>query len=67
MAAALAAANRIRNTRPALQTETAFRAELPLDNEKGQGTRIDFKNVSFKYPTRDVTVLDQLDMRARLF
>jgi len=64
MAAAFAAANRIRNMRPSTQDELSYGGEdLPDDDGKEHGMTIEFKNVSFKYPTRDVAVLNQLSLR----
>ena len=47
--------------------------ETPLDlssledDEKGhRGVKIELKNVCFKYPTRDVPVLDNLNMTVSL-
>ena len=40
----------------------------PDDEEKGpQGVRIEFKNVWFRYPTRDVPVLEGLNMIVSLY
>jgi ATP-binding cassette, subfamily B (MDR/TAP), member 1 len=67
MAAAFAAANRIRNTRPSSQdATTSSDSIIPLDTEKQEGMKIEFSNVSFKYPTRDITVLDSLSLKVRL-
>ncbi|KAN0113306.1 ABC transporter-like protein [Hyaloscypha variabilis] len=66
MAAAFAAANRIRNARPSPQDELSCSFEdFPIDDEKGNGMNIKFDNVSFKYPTRDVAVLNQLNLSIR--
>jgi ATP-binding cassette subfamily B (MDR/TAP) protein 1 len=68
MAAAFAAANRIRNTRPSPQDELSCSFEdLPIDDEKGNGMNIKFDNVSFKYPMRDVAVLNQLNFSVSLY
>ena len=37
--------------------------EVPPDSEKEHGMTIELSNVSFKYPTRNVAVLEQLNMR----
>jgi ATP-binding cassette subfamily B (MDR/TAP) protein 1 len=67
MAAAFAAANRIRNARPSPQDELSCSFEdFPIDDEKGNGMNIKFDNVSFKYPTRDVAVLNQLNLSVSL-
>jgi len=50
--------------RPSLHEEFESSTELPLESEKEHGITFEFKNVSFKYPTRDVIVLDQLNMKA---
>jgi ATP-binding cassette subfamily B (MDR/TAP) protein 1 len=47
--------------RPSPQDDT-LGGDLPLDREKSKGVKVDFQNVSFKYPTRDVPVLDNLNM-----
>jgi len=66
VAQAFAAANRIRSMRPQGTTEIE---ELSLDlsdldnGEKGpHGVKIELKNINFKYPTRDVPVLRNLNM-----
>ena len=67
IASAFAAANRVRNMRPSIEDDTTSIAEeLPLDSEKALGVTIEFSNVSFKYPTRDVAVLEQLNMSVSL-
>jgi ABC-type multidrug transport system fused ATPase/permease subunit len=67
IAAAFAAANRIRNKRTSPQDELSCSFEdLPIDDEKGKGMNIKFDNVSFKYPTRDVAVLNQLNLSVSL-
>ena len=70
VAQATAAANRIWNMRP---QDKARSRPLPLnlddveENEKGdQGVKIELKNVCFKYPTRDVPVLNDLSMTVRI-
>jgi len=50
--------------RPSLHEEFESSTELLLENEKENGITVEFKNVSFRYPTRDVVVLDQLNMKA---
>ena len=69
VAQATAAANRIWNMRP---RDKAPSRAVPLNlddvegNEKGhQGVKIELKNISFKYPTRDVPVLNGLNMTVR--
>ena len=53
--------------RPSIEDDTAsITEELPFDSEKANGVAIEFSNVSFKYPTRDVAVLEQLNMRVSL-
>jgi ABC-type transport system involved in cytochrome bd biosynthesis fused ATPase/permease subunit len=47
--------------RPSARGET-LGEDLPLDGEKSEGVKADFQNVSFKYPTRDISVLDNLNM-----
>ncbi|KAH0543228.1 hypothetical protein FGG08_002392 [Glutinoglossum americanum] len=61
MAQASASANRILSLRPGrLEVERPSGAKLG----KGEGgVEIEFKNVHFKYPTRDVTVFSGLDMK----
>lgn len=67
MAAAFAAASRIRSSRPSSQdTVPLSGGEIAFDNEKGEGVKVEFKNVSFKYPTRNVAVLDQLNISVSL-
>jgi ABC-type transport system involved in cytochrome bd biosynthesis fused ATPase/permease subunit len=36
--------------------------DLLFDTEKSSGMNVEFRNVSFKYPTRDVAVLKNLNM-----
>jgi ATP-binding cassette subfamily B (MDR/TAP) protein 1 len=66
IAQASAAANRIRSMRPRQEAENkgvALDLDSLDDEEKGaQGVRIELKNVWFRYPTRDVPVLNGLDM-----
>lgn len=63
VAAAFAAANRIREMRPTSQDEIDPATEdFPFDTEKSSGMNIELRNVSFKYPTRDVAVLKNLNM-----
>jgi len=62
IAQASAAANRIRNMR---KTESIEGRCLPLvfDDEKDEdGVKIDLQNVWFRYPTRDVPVLNGLNL-----
>ena len=66
IAQASAAANRIRSMRPRCVEESEsglFNFDDDPDAEKGcQGVKIELKNVWFKYPTRDVPVLQGLSM-----
>ncbi|RAL66178.1 hypothetical protein DID88_005850 [Monilinia fructigena] len=66
VAQAFAAANRIRGMRPEAKKEpesVIYDFADAGDGEKGsRGIKIEFKKVSFKYPTRDVPVLNGLDM-----
>ena len=66
IAQASAAANRIRSMRPRVEAENkgvALDLDSLDDEEKGpQGVRIELKNVWFQYPTRDVPVLNGLNM-----
>jgi ATP-binding cassette, subfamily B (MDR/TAP), member 1 len=66
IAQASAAANRIRRMRPRGAGEdkgVALDLASADDEEKGaQGVRIELKNVWFRYPTRDVPVLNGLNM-----
>jgi ATP-binding cassette, subfamily B (MDR/TAP), member 1 len=53
--------------RPSIEDDTTSIAEeLPLDSEKTHGVTIEFGNVSFKFPTRDVAVLELLNMSVSL-
>ncbi|CRG90263.1 Multidrug resistance protein 1A [Talaromyces islandicus] len=64
---AFAAANRIRSMRP---EETDAKSSVTLSRfggsqagkKRSQGVKIELKGVSFKYPTRDVPVLNDLNM-----
>ncbi|KAB8303395.1 hypothetical protein EYC80_004824 [Monilinia laxa] len=66
VAQAFAAANRIRSMRPEAKKEpesVLYDFADADDGEKGsRGIKIELKKVSFKYPTRDVPVLNGLDM-----
>lgn len=66
VAQAFAAANRIRGMRPEAKKEpesVLYDFANADDGEKGsRGIKIELKKVSFKYPTRDVPVLNGLDM-----
>lgn len=55
--------------RPSSQDEQIPRADdLALDSEKTEGgVKVELKNVSFKYPTRDVAVLNDVNMTVRPF
>lgn len=62
----MAAAKRIRNMRPQANKEglsTLINLEdVEVDEKGGRGVKIELRNVSFKYPTRDVPILDGLNM-----
>ncbi|PGG96832.1 hypothetical protein AJ79_09438 [Helicocarpus griseus UAMH5409] len=58
VAQATGAANRILSVRPSANDHDADKKTV--DRFEG-GAKIDFKSVSFKYPTRDVTVFKSLD------
>jgi len=63
IAAAFIAANRMWNMRRSSQGGTALIGEdPPVDTEKTQGVKVEFNNVSFKYPMRNVAMLDELTM-----
>lgn len=67
---AFAAANRIRGMRPQLEGGNKA-ASFDLHNLDGgekepQGVKIELKNVVFQYPTRDVPVLNGLNMTVRV-
>ncbi|ESZ94373.1 hypothetical protein SBOR_5237 [Sclerotinia borealis F-4128] len=66
IAQAFAAANRIRGMRPEGEKEhesVLYDFADADDGEKSsRGVKIELRNVSFKYPTRDVPVLHGLDM-----
>lgn len=52
----------------AVKQTTLFDVDDPETSEKGpQGVKIEFKDVFFKYPTRDVPVLNGLNMTVRTF
>jgi ATP-binding cassette subfamily B (MDR/TAP) protein 1 len=61
---AFAAANRIRGMRPRSEGESIDPLDLGLEgNEKEpSGVKIELRNVSFRYSTRDVPVLNDLSM-----
>lgn len=68
IAQALAAANRIRNMRPLASQGLSASIDLEdveVDEKEGRGVKIELRNVSFKYPTRDMPVLDGLNMTVR--
>ncbi|KAI9647284.1 hypothetical protein NHQ30_003667 [Ciborinia camelliae] len=66
VAQAFAAANRIRDMRPEGKEEHESILYDFVDEDDGEksarGVKIELRNVSFKYPTRDVPVLGGLDM-----
>ena len=68
IAQAMAAAKRIRNMRPQEDGETFSSLidmeDIEVDEKEsgGRGVKIELKNVSFKYPTRDVPVLNGINM-----
>lgn len=70
MAQAFAAANRIRSMRPrkaAVSGASPFSlGDLGEHEKRPQGVKIELKNVWFKYPTRDVMVLNGLNMTVSL-
>jgi ATP-binding cassette subfamily B (MDR/TAP) protein 1 len=70
VAQAFAAANRIRSMRPVPKVEnqtTLFDdTELETGEKVPHGVKIEFKDVFFRYPTRDVPVLNGLNMTVRL-
>jgi ABC-type multidrug transport system fused ATPase/permease subunit len=70
IAQASAAANRIRGMRPRRGLEkkgAVFDLASLDDEEKGpQGVKIELQNVWFQYPTRDVPVLNGLNMTVSL-
>jgi ATP-binding cassette, subfamily B (MDR/TAP), member 1 len=69
VAQAFAAANRIQNMRPQESEDLSVsfdRSSLDEDEKRSQGAEIELKNVWFKYPTRDVPVLNGLNMTVRL-
>ena len=54
---------RIRNMRPSSEDEGSLLTEVqPFESENMQGVTVEFNNISFRYPTRDVAVLDGLNM-----
>jgi ATP-binding cassette subfamily B (MDR/TAP) protein 1 len=67
---AFAAAKRIRNMRPRALAETgAVQLDLnsPEGDEKGpQGVKIELQNIFFKYPSRNIPVLNGLNMTVSL-
>lgn len=68
IAQAFAAADRIRDMRPRAEEHpdaSLLEAGFSDDNEK-QGVKIELRHVCFKYPTRDVPVLDDLSMTVSL-
>lgn len=68
IAQASAAANRILDLR---HSDDADGRLVSLDigdlGEQDQGVKIEFRDVWFRYPTRDVSVLNGLNMTVRLF
>src|SRR5687768_5207858 len=62
MVTATSAINRIINLRPKPETESAPPEPLRL-NERTGGLEIEFRNVTFKYPTRDTPVLKNLNLK----
>jgi ATP-binding cassette subfamily B (MDR/TAP) protein 1 len=59
MANASAAANRILSFR---LKDDPNEGTAPVPTDSGGGAKIEFKNVHFKYPTRDVTVFKGLNL-----
>jgi ABC-type multidrug transport system fused ATPase/permease subunit len=56
----------MRSRHDVVNRTTLFDLSEPENREKGpQGVKIEFKNVFFKYPTRDVPVLSGLNMTVR--
>ncbi|KAF7872412.1 hypothetical protein EAF04_003333 [Stromatinia cepivora] len=65
VAQAFAAANRIRGMRPETEKEhdsVLYDFADANEEKNSRGVKIELRNVSFKYPTRDVPVLNGLDM-----
>ncbi|KUJ09040.1 ABC transporter-like protein [Mollisia scopiformis] len=63
VASAFAAANRIRSMRPSSHIDDAMPTEdFSLEDEKTRSVKVELRNVSFRYPTRDVPVLTDLSM-----
>ncbi|KAM3083530.1 hypothetical protein ACMFMG_004178 [Clarireedia jacksonii] len=65
IAQAFAAATRIRSMRPQNLPENAKSILYDYDNDseaESRGVKIELQNVSFKYPTRDVPVLNNLSL-----
>jgi len=50
--------------RPMHEDEGVLYSE-PFKNEKTRGMKVNLEHVSFKYPTRDVAVLDDLNLEVR--
>jgi len=70
VAQAFAAANRIRRMRPLKEPDCGESLFIIGDSEEGekesQGVKIELRNIWFKYPTRDISVLKGLSMTVSL-
>jgi ABC-type bacteriocin/lantibiotic exporter with double-glycine peptidase domain len=67
---AFAAANRIRSMRPQEDAKSSVTLSRfggsQAGKKRSQGVKIELKGISFRYPTRDVPVLNDLNMTASL-